>query len=112
MKTPILKMYIVSSIAFFACFISCKTNSKNQPISEKVEPSVLVDLKAEADIDALILEFSEINLKKIKQISRPLHIFLFSFDSMKIEMDTLLRKMKELPYVEDAQSNKKKMNRN
>ena len=113
MKRKHLTRYTLLSIAIVACLVSCKSNT--QHISEENKTTIttiLVDLKENSNPETLILDFSEINLQKIKQISRPLNIFLFSFDNTKIEMDLLLSQLKQSSIVENAQSNKETTNRN
>jgi hypothetical protein len=107
-----MKLLYVLSLSSLLSLFSCKSNLQNVPVSEKEAPTVLIDLKDGTSPESLILEFSEINLIKLKQISRPLNIFLFSFDRRKIALDELLDNLKKSPYVEDAQSNKKVTNRN
>lgn len=112
MNNVCLKIYLALSFVLAAFSISCKSNAKTQNISEENSATVLVDLTEKGTADVLILDFSEINLQKIKKISRPLNIILFSFDSTKIDMDTLVSQLKQSSIVEDAQSNKNSTNRN
>ncbi len=100
-------LFIISS--FLVLLVtSCKTH--DTPIQEK--NSIIIQLTDNAPIDTLETIFKKYDLKKQKLVSRPLHIYLYTFNPKKIENQALIIRLKKLPFVKEAQKNRTVKNRN
>lgn len=60
----------------------------------------------------IVSEFNIYELTKIKVLSRPLHIFLYSFNKEKVSIDKLIEELKLKPNIKEAQPNRKVSPRN
>jgi len=60
----------------------------------------------------IVSEFNDYELTKIKVLSRPLHIFLYSFNKEKISIDKLIEELKLKSNIKEAQPNRKVKPRN
>ena len=60
----------------------------------------------------IVSEFNNYNLAKIEVLSRPLHIYLYSFNEEKIAIDKLIEKLKLKSDIKEAQPNRKVSPRN
>ncbi|GAB5399391.1 MAG: hypothetical protein Aureis2KO_09760 [Aureisphaera sp.] len=88
---------------------SCKSHDSTQ---DGEENTVIVQLHDNNAIAELENDFSEYNLKNKKVLSRPMQIFLFTFNSKKIESADLVELLKESNFVKDAQLNRNVTQRN
>ena len=86
-----------------------------QPRTSKAvtnESEVLVQLVPEAAVSDLELAFKRYALKEKKIVSRPMLIYLFSYDLNTIRQTELIKKLKGSPLVTEAQSNQNVQLRN
>ena len=95
---------------FVSMIQSCKVNSSELP--EPSNQTVLVDLKDDIIPEQLEEEFKVYNLRNKKSISKPLNIFLFTFNQKKITAAELVEELRISQNVENAQTNKEVNNRN
>ena len=63
-------------------------------------------------ISYFVSEFNNYNLAKIEVLSRPLHIYLYSFNEEKIAIDKLIEELKLKSDIKEAQPNRKVSPRN
>ncbi|MDC8004070.1 hypothetical protein POV27_08395 [Aureisphaera galaxeae] len=83
--------------------ISCKSKDAAQD-SEK--NTVIVQLHDSESVVQLEESHTEYSLKKEKVLSRPMHIFLFRFNSEKIQNTELVELLKKSDLVKEAQLNR------
>ncbi len=108
-----MKLSTYKYVTFFLFIIivqSCKVNSSES--SESNYQSVLVDLKDNISPEKIETEFKVYNLQNKKLISKPLNIFLFTFNEKKITATELVEALRISENVDNAQTNKEVNNRN
>ncbi|MBX2826912.1 MAG: hypothetical protein KTR22_02040 [Flavobacteriaceae bacterium] len=96
-------IYSWTVLLVMAVFISCKSNDSVQN-SEK--NTVIVQLHDSDAVGSLEEQHETYNLKKEKVLSRPMQIFLFTFDSEKIKNTELVELLKQSDLVKEAQLNR------
>lgn len=79
-------------------------NSSEFPVSSN--QNVLVDLKDNINPEILEEEFKDYNLQNKKVISKPLNIYLFTFNENKISVAELIKALRISKNVNNAQTNK------
>lgn len=89
---------------------SCKVNSSES--SESSNQTIIVDLKDDIIPETLEEEFKAYKLLNKKVISKPLNIFLFTFNEKKITATDLVEALRISKNVDNAQTNKEVNNRN
>ncbi len=89
---------------------SCKVKPSELP--ESSYQTVLVDLKDNITPEKLEEEFKIYSLQNKKIISKPLNIFLFTFNENKITAAELVEALRTSKNVNNAQTNKEVNNRN
>ncbi len=102
------------SIAFLPLVIMLMPNCQNyRPdiVENYKSGEIIIDLVLDSDPTKIITEFKKYNLAVSRVLSPSLNIVLFNFDSNKIEMNKLIKKVKKSQYVENAQTNKTIQNR-
>ena len=93
----------------FIFVISCKSNEvKNETSSGEL----LIQVYEERAVDDLEEAFKSYDLKKMRVVSRPVYIYLFSFNTQSIDQEELLVLVKESTLVKEAQTNKSVQIRN
>lgn len=107
MKKKTLLIIIVATL--FGINSSCKSKSST-PVEEAT--SILVQMYDDTAITLLEQNYSEYKLLKEKVVSRPMHIYLFTYDSKKIVEEELIKQLKTSKLVKEAQSNKNVQLRN
>jgi len=108
-----MKILIYKLVIFFIFIIvvqSCKVNSSESPKSNY--QTVIVDLKDNITPEKLETEFKVYQLQNKKLISKPLNIFLFTFNEKKITATELVEVLRISENVDNAQTNKEVDNRN
>jgi len=93
------------------CGISFSCKSKSSTQVEEVT-TVLVQVYDDTSIALLEQNFGKYTLLKEKVVSRPMHIYLFTYDSKKIIEEELIKQLKTSDLVKEAQSNKNVQLRN
>lgn len=103
-------------ITFFLILLtSCGVSSKNgdSTTDPNARPGeILVDLKQDAGHEDFISKMKKYKMEKKKVVSPSLNIILCTFNEKKIGLEKLIKKVKKLDEVENAQSNKNLNNRN
>jgi hypothetical protein len=113
MKNNKLKILNINSLALLLIIIivqSCKV--KPSESFESSKQTVLVDLKDSVSPEKLEAEFKAYNLQNKKPVSKPLNIFLFTFNEKKITANELVAALLISENVDNAQTNKKVNTRN
>lgn len=95
---------------FFIYFSSCK--NKNAVLIAQEDNSVIVKIKENTSTDSLEINFKFYDLKKEKILSKPLNIYLFTFNNKKIINKDLVILLKKSRLVEEAQLNRNVEQRN
>lgn len=99
------KKYSIAVAIIVLCItFSCKSNIES---ANNEDTTILVQLYDANSLEKLVQEFDVYNLQKQKLVSRPMNIFLFSFNSEKIAPTELIGLLKESDLVKEAQKNKK-----
>ncbi len=94
-------------VPFLIVLIALCTGCKGHDVSNKVEGrTVLVQLYSDSTRGKLENQFAQYALKEQKKVSRPMNIYLFTFDTAKVSDTTLVRLLKESSLVKEAQTNK------
>jgi len=88
---------------------SCKSKTSTQDEEPK---TILIQVFDDASVELLEQNYSEYELRKEKVVSRPMHIFLFSYNTKKIIETELIKQLKTSDLVKEAQSNKNVQSRN
>ncbi len=89
--------------------VSCKSKDTKQD-SEK--NTVIVQVYNSEAVTQLEKGYVQYNLKKEKVLSRPMQIFLFTFNSEKILNTELVELLKKSDLVKEAQLNRNVISRN
>lgn len=100
---------VLSAIILCVTSFSCKSKTSTQTEEPK---TILVQVFDDASVALLEENYSEYELRKEKVVSRPMHIFLFTFNTNKIKETELIKQLKTSDLVKEAQSNKNVQSRN
>jgi len=104
LKNEMKKKYSIAVMTVILLLLfSCKSKIET---TNSEETTVLVQMYDANSLEMLIQDFDAYNLQKQKLVSRPLHIFLFSFNSEKITATELIDLLKASDLVKEAQTNK------
>jgi hypothetical protein len=99
-------------LIFIILFVSCNNFKASQSKTKDViNGEILIDLKNGVDPSLLLSSFKKYNLQFSKLVSFDLNIVLYKFNNEKIDIEKLIKKVKKIEGVENAQSNKKIANR-
>jgi len=96
------------SILFTAAFVFlCLNACKNKNIGQAEDSSdVLVQVYEDTDLSLLEDTYKAYELQKVEVVSRPMHIYLFKFNSKKIKEIELVKLLKQSDLVKEAQPNR------
>ena len=97
-------------LLFSILVFSCKSGQKD--MEGKALPTVLVQMEQEITVLMLEEEFSKYGLQQEKMVSRPMHIYLFTYNAETITENKLIDLLRESPLVKEAQRNKNVQTRN
>lgn len=104
--------YLILSICLFTVFSGCKTTKGEPSDTNQKATTVLVQLNNKDSISELEQNFKKYNLGKEKVVSKPMHIYLFTFNTKKITDKALVELLKLSDLVKEAQQNKNVQTRN
>jgi len=96
--------YFLVVVFFCNPLISCKSKASNGLTEQGT--TVIIKLAENATTEALEIAFKPYHLKKEKVLSRPLYIFLFTFDTNTTNDKDLVTLLKKSPLVDEAQLNR------
>ncbi|MEM7087656.1 MAG: hypothetical protein AAF489_15855 [Bacteroidota bacterium] len=88
---------------------SCKSKSST-PLEE--DKTILIQVYNDTSVAILEQNYSAYELRKEKVVSRPMHIYLFTYNTNKIIETELIKQLKTSDLVKEAQSNKNVQSRN
>lgn len=88
---------------------SCKTKDTQTSVTT---PSILVQLYDATSVSVLESTYKNYSLEEQKVVSRPMNIFLFTFNSEKITDKALIEELKTSELVKEAQQNRTVQTRN
>ncbi|MAZ73433.1 MAG: hypothetical protein CMC70_09835 [Flavobacteriaceae bacterium] len=94
---------IFSVLLFTIVLISCKSS---KPEITENQSTILVQVTEETAVSALETNFKTYGLKYLKVVSRPMFIYLFSYNAEKISEAQLIILLKQEENVTEVQSNK------
>jgi len=102
---------------FLLIFSLLQINCKTETSQTLYSPSTVIvqfeeDSFFEELSDDIISEFNNYELAKLKVLSSPLHIYLYSFNKEKISIDKLIEELKLKSNIKEAQPNRKVSPRN
>ena len=104
------KIVLILCVTIF-CSTSFSCKSKTSTQAEEAT-TILVQVYDDASVELLEQNYSEYELRKEKVVSRPMHIFLFTYNTNKIIETELIKQLKTSDLVKEAQSNKNVQSRN
>jgi len=107
MRKKIILIFVATIL--YGISFSCKSKSSTQIEEAK---TVLVQVYNSGSVALLEGDYSEYELRKEKVVSRPMHIYLFTYNANKIIETELIKKLKTSDLVKEAQSNKNVQSRN
>ncbi|MEL6812452.1 MAG: hypothetical protein AAFP76_14060 [Bacteroidota bacterium] len=100
---------IVVVLLVVSTVIACKSKSST---SNEEAKTILVQVFEDASVELLEQDYSAYELRKEKVVSRPMRIYLFTYNTQKIEEKELISQLKTSQWVQEAQSNKNVQTRN
>lgn len=106
MNKSIPKKIFIGITLVILCVVVTSCKGTSTEVKSEEETTVIVQLKEEGTESALENEFATYGLEKKKVLSRPLFIFLFTFDTQKTTNTELVELLKKSPLVKEAQLNR------
>ncbi|MEM7187219.1 MAG: hypothetical protein AAF466_11225 [Bacteroidota bacterium] len=94
--------------ALLLAIVGCKSKQTNSEVTK----TVLVQMVSDDAISQLETDFEAYQLQQEKVVSRPMKIYLFSFDEATITDKELVEQLKTSDLVSEAQTNKDVESRN
>lgn len=101
--------YLWITFTLLFLFTACKSSHTEEHLATS---EVLIQLTENTLPEKVEKEFVAYELSNLKTVSRPMHIFLFSYNTNKIEEKDLLKLLKQSNWIKEAQSNKDLQTRN
>ena len=101
MKKNTLLVWV--ALLLITLVFSCKSKDSLQ---ENERNTLIVQMHDSQATTKLVKDYSQYDLQEKKVLSRPMNIFLFTFNSEKIQNSELLELIKKSDLVKEAQLNK------